>query len=200
MAKITPDTAPRTADHILDVAERLAQTRGFNGFSYADIAAEVGITKASLHYHFPTKAELGSALIARYTAGFQGALASIATSDGDVRSKLERYVLIYREVLGAGRMCLCGMLAAEYETLPAPMQAALRAFFDQNEHWLAAILEDGRRTGELTFVGAASEIAGLLTGALEGSMLLARSYGDDSRFGAAVSQLLATLAPATPAR
>ena len=57
-----------TATRILDVAERLAQTRGFNGFSYADIAAEVGITKAALHYHFATKAGLGQALIGRYAA------------------------------------------------------------------------------------------------------------------------------------
>ena len=55
-----------TATRILDVAERLAQVRGFNGFSYADIAAEVGITKAALHYHFASKADLGEALISRY--------------------------------------------------------------------------------------------------------------------------------------
>ncbi len=59
-------TETKTATRILDVAERLVQTRGFNGFSYADIAAELHITKASLHYHFASKAELGEALILRY--------------------------------------------------------------------------------------------------------------------------------------
>src|SRR3954462_3660155 len=102
-----PKPLPTTRDHVLDVAERLAQTRGFNGFSYADIAAEVGITKASLHYHFPTKADLGRALVVRYTAGFQGALAGIGESDETALTKLERYVRIYRQVLGADRMCLC---------------------------------------------------------------------------------------------
>ena len=66
-----------TATRILDVAERLAQVRGFNGFSYADIAAEVGITKAALHYHFASKADLGKALISRYAARFGEALAAI---------------------------------------------------------------------------------------------------------------------------
>ena len=67
-AAAEPDT---TTTRILDVAERLVQTRGFNGFSYADIAVQLGITKASLHYHFATKAELGRTLIARYTGAFE---------------------------------------------------------------------------------------------------------------------------------
>ena len=41
--------------------ERLVQSRGFNGFSYADVSAELGITKAALHYHFAGKAEMGQA-------------------------------------------------------------------------------------------------------------------------------------------
>src|ERR1051326_5309076 len=95
-------TAPTatTADRILDVAERLVQTRGFNGFSYADIAVEVGITKASLHYHFPTKADLGRALVLRYTAAFQAALADIRATDGNAFAQLERYIQVYRQVLG----------------------------------------------------------------------------------------------------
>ena len=66
-----------TAARILDVAEVLVQTRGFNGFSYADIAAEMNITKAALHYHFAGKAELGEALISRYAARFADALAAV---------------------------------------------------------------------------------------------------------------------------
>ena len=65
MARKRQQDKPDTAARILDVAERLVQTRGFNGFSYADVASELDVTKASLHYHFPGKAELGQALIAR---------------------------------------------------------------------------------------------------------------------------------------
>src|SRR5271169_1858862 len=116
-------TAAATA--ILDVAERLAQTRGYNGFSYADIAAQLLITKASLHYHFPSKAELGRALIVRYRVAFENALEVIANEPADARMKLQRYVDLYCQVLVADRMCLCGMLAAEYATLPLPMQVEL---------------------------------------------------------------------------
>jgi TetR/AcrR family transcriptional regulator, transcriptional repressor for nem operon len=68
-----PETATDTPSRILDVAERLVQERGFNGFSYADVAGELEVTKASLHYHFAGKAELGEALIGRYAARFADA-------------------------------------------------------------------------------------------------------------------------------
>jgi TetR/AcrR family transcriptional regulator, transcriptional repressor for nem operon len=94
-----PAAAPQTAGQILDVAERLAQTRGFNGFSYADIATELGMTTASLHYHYPTKAALGRALIDRYSQAFAAALARIEASGAPRLAQLERYVAIYAEVL-----------------------------------------------------------------------------------------------------
>src|SRR5215212_6693077 len=92
-----------TADRILDLAERLVQTRGFNGFSYADIASELGVTKASLHYHFPTKAELGRCLINRYGEAFAQALADIDADSSDAREKLRRYANLYARVLGTDR-------------------------------------------------------------------------------------------------
>src|ERR1700689_3384240 len=129
-----PPTAAATA--ILDVAEQLAQTRGYNGFSYADIAVELGVTKASLHYHFPSKAELGRALIERYGHSFGAALEAIDERTREPREKLRQYVGLYESVLSNERMCLCGMLAAEYSTLPTPMQEELKSFFDANERWL----------------------------------------------------------------
>src|ERR1044072_4167502 len=121
---------PSTAVKALDIAEQLPQPRGLNGFSYGDIAAELHITKASLHYHFASKAELGRALITRYTAAFQQALSAIQRHTAE---PLRRYVQLYESVLVRDRMCLCGMLAAEYSTLPAPMQGELRRFFDLND-------------------------------------------------------------------
>lgn len=182
--------ASETASQILDVAERLAQTRGFNGFSYADIAGELGVTKASLHYHFPGKADLGRALIERYTVGFAAALERIEHSGVPAYAQLQRYVAIYGDVLKAGRICLCGMLAAEYTTLPAPMQDAIRAFFDANERWLSRLLEAGRQDGSVRFDGTAAEAARAITSALEGAMLLARPYGGPSRFESAAERVL----------
>jgi TetR/AcrR family transcriptional repressor of nem operon len=98
-------------------------------------------------------------------------------------------------------MCLCGMLAAEYQTLPAPMQGAVVRFFDDNEAWLAGVLEDGRRAGSVRSDGDARDAARMIVGALEGAMLVSRLHADPARFSEAADRLLASLAspgPATP--
>ena len=109
-----------------------------------------------------------------------------------------RYAGLYRDVLQAKRMCLCGMLAAEYGTLPAAMQGAVLRFFDANETWLEQVLEAGRAAGTLEFDGPASDTARLIISALEGAMLVARPYDDVERFQEAASALLAGLAGAAP--
>ena len=178
------------------MAERLVQQRGFNGFSYADVASELGVTKASLHYHFAGKAELGEALISRYAQRFGDALAAVDARETGSPEKLDAYAALYSDVLKTQRMCLCGMLAAEYGTLPQPMQAAVLRFFDENETWLEALLKAGREAGTLEFSGSARETARLIISALEGAMLVARPYGDVSRFQEAARALLAGLAGA----
>ncbi len=189
-----------TSQRILDIAARLVQTRGFNGFSYSDIAAELHVTKASLHYHFPSKAELGRRLIERYERNFVDALDAIERQAADELDKLRRYVRIYSDVLADERMCLCGMLAAEHGTLPEPMQQMLQHYFDVNERWLAAVLEAGRDAGTLRCEGAPREAAAMLLGALEGAMMLARSYADPQRFSVAAERLLADLRVPAPPR
>ena len=189
MAKPTAETGRRA----LDIAERLVQTRGFNGFSYADIAEALGVTKASLHYHFPSKADLGERLIERYEAGFLDTLAGIDKAQQGAAHKLRRYAKIYADVLRANRMCLCGMLASDYATLPKPMRERVRHFFDENERWLARVLEEGRKTGQLAFKGAPIELARMIVASLEGAMMLARSYGEPPRFDAAAERVVAEL-------
>jgi TetR/AcrR family transcriptional repressor of nem operon len=188
--------ANNTRSRILDAGERLVQVRGFNGFSYADVAAELLLTKASLHYHFPSKAELGEALIARYAERFAHALAAIDANLTRAPAKLDAYASLYAEVLRQKRMCLCGMLAAEYETLPSPIRDAVVAFLDDNESWLALVLEQGREDGSLRFVGTAADTARSIVSGLEGAMLVARPYGTIERFETAAAQLLASLAGA----
>jgi TetR/AcrR family transcriptional regulator, transcriptional repressor for nem operon len=185
---------PNTAQRILDVAERLVQSRGFNGFSYANVAAELGMTKASLHYHFPGKAELGEALIVRYAARFADALERIDAGTGDAPAKLDAYAGLYAEVLRGGRMCLCGILAAEYETLPEPMREAIVGFFDDNVTWLTHVLAQGLSADTLSFQGSPAEEGQAILSGLEGAMLVARPYGDLGRFQSAATRLLARLA------
>jgi TetR/AcrR family transcriptional repressor of nem operon len=182
-----------TAGRILDAAEALVQVRGFNGFSYADVSAEVGITKAALHYHFAVKADLGLALIARYADRFAEELAKLDKGNATPAARLAGYAGLYLHVLRQQRMCLCGMLAAEYQTLPEPMREAVTSFFDANESWLEKVLDEGKQDGTLRFPGTARETARMVIACLEGAMLVSRPYADADRFEAMAASLLAGL-------
>jgi TetR/AcrR family transcriptional repressor of nem operon len=179
-----------TPTRILDVAERLLQRRGFNGFSYADVARELGLTKASLHYHFAGKAELGEALVGRYTGTFADALVAIDLRPADAPAKLRGYAQLYADVLRDERMCLCGMLAAEYETLPQAMRDSVVRFFDDNETWVQQVIEQGLREGTLRCEGSTGDAARAIVSGLEGAMLVARPFGDVARFQAIANRMI----------
>ena len=185
---------PDTATRMLDVAERLVQQRGFNAFSYGDIAAELGVTKATLHYHFASKATLGSAVIDRYALRFFDALAAIDARGGTAEERLAGFVEVYADVLRDQRMCLCGMLAADQLTLPDSMRAPVLEFFDRTVGWVASVLERGVADGSLAPIGSVTEAAKTLVWSIEGAMLVARAYDDVDGFERAAAQLIQALA------
>jgi TetR/AcrR family transcriptional repressor of nem operon len=131
--------------------------------------------------------------VLRYTSRFGGALARAGDSDLDAVGMLQSFCDLYTEVLRNGRMCLCGMLAAEYHTLPNGLQESVMAFFDGNEVWLSEVLATGRDEGSLSFEGTPNEMARFVVGELEGAMLLARLHDDVERFQAAVDRLVGGL-------
>jgi TetR/AcrR family transcriptional repressor of nem operon len=181
-----------TATRILDIAQELAQTRGYNAFSYADISEQVGIRTASIHYYFPSKSDLGRALIRRYQRTGDQAMAQIDRTTADPREKLRRYSEIFAGMMLHGeRMCLGGILAADILTLPTEIREQVQAFFDLNERWLSGVLDKGRTAGLLQFTGSPEVEARLLVASLEGALLVARSYGDVARYQELADKLLA---------
>ncbi len=183
-----------TKEAVLDVAQELLQTRGFNAFSFRDLADRVRIKTASVHYHFPTKGELCRALIARQRELVASALAEIDAGGLDAVGKLDRYVGVFRGTLEAGnRMCVSGMLAADFATLEPEIVRDLRLSFDEHEAWLEGVLAKGRATGSLHFEGVALEEARSLLSSLEGAMLVARTFEAPARFEATARRLLAKL-------
>jgi TetR/AcrR family transcriptional repressor of nem operon len=173
-------------NELLDSAERFVQKRGYSGFSFHDLAKEVGITTASIHYHFPTKAKLGECLVKRHTCRFMSAL-----GDPDKLAparQLRRYVRLFRNVIAQGRMCLCGIIAAEVDNIPVEIIAEVRFFFRENEHWLARVF---------VAAGLDTKEAGLnakfLIAALEGAMLLARASGRQQSFDKVATTALGVL-------
>ncbi|MBK9973225.1 MAG: TetR/AcrR family transcriptional regulator [Planctomycetes bacterium] len=183
-----------TADQILDVAQALVQSHGYNGFSYADVAQALRIRKPSIHHHFPAKADLGRALMARYRQRFGAALAEISASNARAAGKLQKYASLFRSVLQQdNRMCMCGMLAADFSTLPRPLRDSVRDFFGDNEDWLEGVLRLGRADRALAFDGPPRAMAVRILAAFEGAMLVARSFEDTSRFDTVARAVLGEL-------
>jgi TetR/AcrR family transcriptional repressor of nem operon len=188
--------APDTRAALLDTAQELVQTGGFNWFSYRDLADRIGIRTASIHYHFPTKTDLGVALMQRYHERFLALLAAIEQERKSARGRLEAFAGLFRETLESGeRLCLCGMLATEFATLPAELQREVTRFFEHTEAWLARILAEGQGSGESAFEGPPTAVARTVFSALEGAMIAARAFGDTGRLVATGEWLVNTLCP-----
>ncbi len=178
----------KTQTSILDVAQELSQTRGFNAFSYRDIAERIGIRTASIHHHFRTKSDLGTAMTNRYREKFMESVREIKTTETDLHYTLSSFAELFLNTLKAGRMCLCGTLAVEYETLSPPMQAEVRAFFVESERWLEGIFEMAQVRGALPQEENASHLASAFLSSLEGAMMSVRALGDARRFRLVVDQ------------
>jgi TetR/AcrR family transcriptional regulator, transcriptional repressor for nem operon len=181
---------------ILDVAQELLQTRGFNAFSIKDLADRLRIRTSSVHYYFPTKADLCRALVARHRRRVAEALSNIDRQVPNAKTKLQWLASLFQSTIDAGnRMCPFGMLAAECATLDPESQAELRASFDDLETWLTRVLTQARKKGELSFAGKPRNEALFIVSSLEGAILVARTHEDPQRFEAAAGHLLSKLAP-----
>lgn len=172
----------KTQTSILDVAQEFSQTRGFNGFSYRDIADRIGIRTASIHHHFRTKGDLGAAMTCRYRENFMEAVQRIDACQPNLKQVLSEFSQLFLDTLEEGRMCLCGTLAVEYETLPPPMQAEVRSFFCESERWLESAFRHAQKRGAVAEQDNPEELAAAFMSMLEGAMMSVRALGDTRRF------------------
>ena len=194
-------TAPKqrsdTAEQILDLAETLIQTRGYSAFSYQDIADSLGIRKASIHYHFPSKTELGIAVVDRYIARFGAGLTTI--SDDQSQSSmtmLDFYVQPYLQFASTpDRVCLSGALAGEMLALPPELRARVDHFFRIHHTWLTKILKRGVTRGEFRLPAPAPKVARFTFAALQGALLVKRTTDDPTQLDDVISVMKLQLAP-----
>lgn len=179
-----------TRNELLDAAERASRAKGFDAFSYADLSEAVGIRKASIHHHFPTKADLALAVIERYSETFFAHLGVIAAKRGTAASKLRAYVKTYREALSGGEtVCLCVAFSAGRDSLAAPVLAQLNAFHEKSLDWLAARFNEAREDGSIADVETPKQEAAACLALMEGAQLTARAARDVAMFDNAVRLL-----------
>jgi TetR/AcrR family transcriptional repressor of nem operon len=115
-----------TKSELLDAAQELIQRVGVKGMSYQDLRQEVGIQKASIHYHFPKKEDLVEALILRCGRDYGDCYRSVASSEKSVMSKLEDLAGIFENSLKQGKVCTAGMLSVEIATLSERLREVLQ--------------------------------------------------------------------------
>ena len=172
-----------TADRILDAGQELIQTGGFSAMSFQDIASEVGIRKPSIIHHFPTKAELGVAIIRRYRDTFAAQLQQI--SEDPAKSSwdaLEFYFSPYLFLASTpDKVCLCGALAGEIPVLPGVMRVEVKQFIEAHQRWLEEILREGVERGGLVLIDSPKSLSRVIFNSLQGSLLVTRSTGDVSQ-------------------
>ncbi len=189
----TPSTK---ADDILRCARTLIVRGGYNGFSYADISGVVGIRNASIHHHFPSKADLVRRLVAQYRQEAEAGLAELERNVADPLEQLRAYVGYWEGCIADAShpFCVCAMLAGEIPVLPEAVAVEVRAHFRRLSAWLASVLERGVAEGRLTLTGSAGDNAEILMATVHGAMLSARAYGEPGMFGAITRRLLQRLA------
>lgn len=179
---------------ILQTAREQIQRKGYNGFSYADIANAVGIRKASIHHHFATKADLGKAVAMQYSDDFLAMLDQIAAQDNHVIDKLKAYIELFKTTLERdNKVCLCMMLAADQETLPDTVKGEVAQFFTANEQWLTELLHKGQQDKQIHLSVEAQFAAASIFSALEGAMIIAEPMNDTKRLQAVSDWIVSSL-------
>ncbi|AFY39346.1 regulatory protein TetR [[Leptolyngbya] sp. PCC 7376] len=182
----------KTALKILDVAQDMVRNRGYSAFSYADIAAEVGIRKASIHYHFASKDDLVRSLVQRYRANMSRDCDWISHYSERLDIRLMQFVGLYRDGLDKKQICLCAMLSADFAVLPEATKEEIQAFFQETETWLTELLQKGESNRLWACRPSAQAEAKGLIALLQGSQLIARSSANPAEtFDNIVRPLLA---------
>ena len=179
-----------TKTALLDSAERVARERGYDGFSYADLAKDIGIRKASIHYHFPKKEDLALALMERYRVGFFEQLERIKLKRDTGGSRLRDYLNIYRSALsGCDTLCLCVAFSSGRDSLSDSVLSEIQKFHKGNKKWLGETFQLGHEDGSIADVKQLDQEAASCLAIVEGAQLISRSSKNISDFDIATAQL-----------
>ncbi len=165
-------------DQIIERARSLLTERGFEGFSYRDISERLGIKNAAIHYHFPSKTDLGLALVEDFSQEMSRQIQK-ARATLSPREQLEGYFGYETHYCSTLRLCPISTLTTCWEGLSEEMQTSLSTFWQGVVSWLSEVLESGRRQGQLTFVGNSADKAQMMIAAMSGARQQSRLDGSN---------------------
>ncbi|MGS0894632.1 TetR/AcrR family transcriptional regulator [Burkholderia stagnalis] len=185
-----------TAGRIVEAGRQLIMRYGYSGFSYADVADAIDIRKASIHHHFPTKADLAIAVLAQSQAAFDADMARLDASGADALAQVRAYIGYWERCIAddSTPFCVAGMLGAERPALPDEVAAAVKAHFDNLAAWLERVLDAGVKARLVRLDASVPIEAATLVSLVYGAMLAARAYGDAALFKDVTGRALERLA------
>ncbi len=167
-------------EQIVELATELLQTRGYSAFSYQDLSERLKITKASIHYHFPTKAALGEAVAKRYRESVTRTLDQAVRKSSDPWKQLDAYFrMVFQVVQCRDRICAAGSVQSEFNVVPSSMRREMIALISEVIQWLADVLAEGRRNGVMHFTGKPADQAAVIFNCMQGAMQYGRAMGID---------------------
>ncbi|WP_342051181.1 MULTISPECIES: TetR/AcrR family transcriptional regulator [unclassified Cupriavidus] len=176
-------------DQLLAHTLVLIQRRGYNGFSYRDLAELVGVKTSSIHYYFPTKDDLVLEAVKLYTASVSDRIHAIDPSL-PLAEQARQYLQPLNATIDLGNACLAGMLSAEVVTMPEQVRALLQAHFQMNEAWLTRLLQRAEEARGCPGAVAPEALAKVIYGAVQNGVITARMSGSNDRFEAASDMLI----------
>jgi len=179
-------------EDILSCTRSLILAGGYDGFSYADISKVIGIRNASIHYHFPSKADLVQALVVRHREDAEAGIAQLDNHVSDPVERLRAYVGYWETCIADTSVpfCVCALLASQLPALPVPVAEEVRRYFRSLAAWLASVLNCCAAQGSIRLLGTAEVEAEAFTASIHGAMLSSRAYGDTRMFGLITRQML----------
>ncbi|HEY0207775.1 TetR/AcrR family transcriptional regulator [Acerihabitans sp.] len=191
------ELSPKATEIVMH-AKLLLAAGGYNSFSYADISERVHISKASIHHHFPSKAELVRVVVARYREEARVGMAMLDSQVSDPLAELHAYTDYWSTCIyeGTSSFCICAMLAAELLTIPGLVAEEVRGHFQDQTIWLGTILQKGAAQGQFRLWDSPVVEAGTFMATVHGAMLAARAYGDPQTFQAIVRPAISKLTQA----
>lgn len=165
-----------TREHIIITADALIREKGYNAFSFVDIAQVVGIKKPSIHHHFPHKTDLGIAVIEFHIKGLEQI--QQASQEKTATEKLDRFFSIYTDIKYQNKICIVGSLSTDYNTLEPQVQEKIKEFSDAFLAWVTGILKEGRQEGIFHFDESPRTRAILIIAGMMAIVKLSRLTGE----------------------
>ena len=168
-------------DSIKKEAIRIVRTGGSHSLNFRDLGAVVGVKSSSIHYYFPTKADLLAEIVKDYGQEFMKELDRRTLNAKTLSKTLEILISICEESQKEKLICLCGSLATESRELEHHVVDKVSDFFSVLEVWISQKIKFYKYDTDISRLDLSKVIVSLI----EGALIVDRAHGNNDSLAAA---------------